>query len=36
MGCCNQPPNGGTKQLGTLIKIVAVMFALIFLLALFA
>lgn len=35
MSCCNRPPNGGgTPDLGKLIKLSLIMFAVIFLLAL--
>lgn len=34
MGCCNQPPKGGTTQIGPALKIVGVFMAVIFLIAL--
>ena len=33
MGCCNQAPKGGTGKLSYLLKFVAVLFVLIFLMA---
>ncbi len=33
MGCCNQPPNGGSNNIGLLLKVIAVLFAVIMLLA---
>ncbi len=36
MGCCNKAPAGGTRSLGPLFKLVGLLFAVIFILALFA
>lgn len=36
MGCCNKAPEGGTRSLGSLLKLVGLLFAVIFVLALFA
>ncbi len=36
MGCCNKAPEGGTRSLGPLLKLVALLFVAIFILALFA
>lgn len=33
MGCCNQAPNGGSHNVGLLIKCIAVMAVVLFLLA---
>ncbi len=33
MGCCNQPPQGGTPQLGLLVKLIAVVAFVILLIA---
>ncbi|CAM3642692.1 hypothetical protein VA7868_01406 [Vibrio aerogenes CECT 7868] len=35
MGCCNQPPPGGTKNLGLLLKYLGVFLAIILLIAFF-
>lgn len=34
MGCCNQPPKGGTNNIGPLIKMLAIFMAVIFAIAL--
>lgn len=36
MGCCNKAPEGGTRSLGPLLKLEGLLFAVIFVLALFA
>jgi hypothetical protein len=34
MGCCNQPPKGGTKEVGPLLKMLAIFMVVIFAIAL--
>ncbi len=36
MGCCNQAPKGGTRSMGLLLKMIGVIFALVFVLAYFS
>ncbi|GAM59124.1 hypothetical protein JCM19231_4836 [Vibrio ishigakensis] len=36
MGCCNQAPNGGTKQLGLLFKLIAAIFIVIMVIGYFS
>lgn len=33
MGCCNQPPRGGTSNLGGMIKMIVILMAVVFVIA---
>jgi len=33
MGCCNRPPNGGSNNIGLVLKIFLILFAVVFLFA---